>query len=61
MTPLFIQRRECLLTGLGLLTMPIASIALQEPTTKKGPNLPDGSQAKGMMTPQLDKAVEKGL
>ena len=61
MTPLFIQRRECLLTGLGLLTMPISSIALQEPTTKKGPNLPDGSQAKGMMTPQLDKAVEKGL
>ena len=55
------QRRECLIAGLGLLTIPHSSFAFQESKIKKGPNLPDGSQAKGMMTPQLDKAVEKGL
>lgn len=52
-----IQRRTMLALAFG---SPGLLVGQEEPR-RKGPALPDGSQAKGMMTPQLDRALEKGL
>ncbi|MSR30490.1 MAG: prenyltransferase [Gemmataceae bacterium] len=59
MTSIFSRRRwlqGSLLAGMSSMA---ASLAQEKP--QKGPALPDGSQAKGMMTGEADRAVEKGL